>query len=86
MQAFGEQLQSYRHPSIPVRLVMCMKKRPNGNPEILLNWITPHQKWGIHSTYYRQPAHADAVSAGWPIVWMSERRRAKGRHRRQRLG
>jgi nitrate reductase alpha subunit len=21
----------------------------NGNPEILLNFITPHQKWGIHS-------------------------------------
>jgi nitrate reductase alpha subunit len=25
--------------------------RPNGNPEIVLNFITPHQKWGIHSTY-----------------------------------
>jgi nitrate reductase alpha subunit len=25
--------------------------KPNGNPEIALNFITPHQKWGIHSTY-----------------------------------
>ena len=25
--------------------------KPNGNPEIVLNFITPHQKWGIHSTY-----------------------------------
>ena len=26
-------------------------KKENGNKEIVLNWITPHQKWGIHSTY-----------------------------------
>ena len=26
-------------------------KRGNGNTEILLNFITPHQKWGIHTTY-----------------------------------
>jgi nitrate reductase alpha subunit len=25
--------------------------KPNGNKEIVLNFITPHQKWGIHSTY-----------------------------------
>src|SRR5690606_41749290 len=25
--------------------------KPNGNKEIVLNFLTPHQKWGIHSTY-----------------------------------
>jgi nitrate reductase alpha subunit len=32
-----------RHP--------CTTKPATANPEILLNFITPHQKWGIHSTY-----------------------------------
>ena len=25
---------------------------PNGEKELVLNWLTPHQKWGIHSTYW----------------------------------
>ncbi len=33
-------------------------KKPNGNKEIVLNWITPHQKWGIHSTYSDNLLHA----------------------------
>ena len=51
MQAFGEQLMSYR-PPINTRTIDYVKgKKSNGNTEIVLNWITPHQKWGIHSTY-----------------------------------
>ena len=30
-------------------------RRPNGNPEILLNFITPHQKWGMRFTYTKGP-------------------------------
>ncbi len=37
--------------------------KPNGNPEIVLNFITPHQKWGIHSHLHRQPDDADADRA-----------------------
>jgi nitrate reductase alpha subunit len=45
--------------------------KPNGHPEIVLNFITPHQKWGIHST------HSDnqimlTLSRGGPHVWISE--------------
>ena len=53
--------------------------------QIVLNFITPHQKWGIHSHLHRQPADADAVSRGGPIVWISEIDAQAGRHRRQRL-
>src|SRR3546814_3530912 len=28
-----------------------MQERDHGNPQVVLNFITPHQKWGIHSTY-----------------------------------
>jgi nitrate reductase alpha subunit len=48
-----------------------MNKKPNGNPEIALNWITPHQKWGIHSVY-TDTLHMQTLSRGGPIIWMSE--------------
>jgi nitrate reductase alpha subunit len=71
MQAFGEQLMSYR-PPINTRTVESVKgKKSNGNPEIALNWITPHQKWGIHSTYTDNLIML-TLSRGGPIVWMSE--------------
>jgi nitrate reductase alpha subunit len=46
-------------------------KKPNGNPEIVLNFITPHQKWGIHSTYTDNLLML-TLSRGGPIVWLSE--------------
>ena len=46
-------------------------KQPNGNPEIVLNFITPHQKWGIHSTYTDNLMML-TLSRGGPIVWISE--------------
>ncbi len=71
MQAFGEQLMSYR-PPINTRTIDYVKgKKSNGNTEIVLNWITPHQKWGIHSTYSDNLIML-TLSRGGPIVWMSE--------------
>jgi nitrate reductase alpha subunit len=37
----------------------------------VLNFITPHQKWGIHSTYTDNLLML-TLSRGGPIVWMSE--------------
>ena len=71
MQAFGEQCMSYR-PPVNTRTVDLIKdKKPNGNKEILLNWITPHQKWGIHSTYTDNLIML-TLSRGGPIIWVSE--------------
>jgi nitrate reductase alpha subunit len=39
--------------------------------EIVLNFITPHQKWGIHSTY-SDNLRMLTLSRGGPIVWISE--------------
>ncbi|MNR25975.1 Respiratory nitrate reductase 1 alpha chain [compost metagenome] len=37
----------------------------------MLNWITPHQKWGIHSTY-SDNLRMLTLSRGGPHVWISE--------------
>lgn len=71
MQAFGEQLIGYR-PPIKTRAVELMKDhKPNGNKEVVLNFLTPHQKWAIHSTYSDNLLML-TLSRGGPIVWMSE--------------
>ncbi|MFM6991094.1 MAG: nitrate reductase subunit alpha, partial [Rhodoferax sp.] len=51
MQAFGEGMTSYRPPVDLKTVNEMIDRKPNGNKEISLNFITPHQKWGIHSTY-----------------------------------
>ncbi|EII7298748.1 nitrate reductase subunit alpha [Vibrio cholerae] len=71
MRDFGESLIAYR-PPINTRTVHdIMGKKGNGNKEKALNWITPHQKWGIHSTYSENLLML-TLSRGGPIVWMSE--------------
>jgi nitrate reductase alpha subunit len=71
MQAFGEQLIAYRPPVSTKTVDMLKGAKPNGNKEIALNWITPHQKWGIHSTYSDNLIML-TLSRGGPIIWMSE--------------
>src|SRR5215470_5285284 len=68
---FGESFAVYR-PPIDTRTVSDMLgKRSNGQPEVALNFITPHQKWGIHSTYTDNLLML-TLSRGGPIVWISE--------------
>jgi len=71
MRAFGEALTSYRPPVTTKTWQKVHNQRSNGNTEIVLNWITPHQKWGIHSTYSDNLLML-TLSRGGPIVWISE--------------
>ena len=68
MRAFGETLCVWR-PPIDTRTTG--HRKPNGEKEIVLNFITPHQKWGIHSTYTDNLLML-TLSRGGPIVWLSE--------------
>jgi nitrate reductase / nitrite oxidoreductase, alpha subunit len=71
MRAFGEQLCVYK-PPVDLKTIDPMKGRhDNGNPEVVLNFITPHQKWGIHSTYTDNLLML-TLSRGGPIIWISE--------------
>ena len=71
MIAFGEGFSSYRPPVDLKTTAGIQGMRPNGNPEIALNFITPHQKWGIHSTYTDNLLML-TLSRGGPCVWISE--------------
>ncbi|HUW74865.1 MAG TPA: nitrate reductase subunit alpha, partial [Methyloceanibacter sp.] len=71
MRAFGEGLCVYRPPIDTKTVKPVIDRKPNGNTPIVLNFITPHQKWGIHSTYTDNLLML-TLSRGGPIVWMSE--------------
>ncbi len=71
MRAFGEALCVYR-PPIDTKTVAPMRGRlGDGRKSVVLNFITPHQKWGIHSTYTDNLIML-TLSRGGPIVWISE--------------
>ena len=71
MIGFGEGFMQYRPPVDTKTIAPMLGKKPNGHKEIVLNWITPHQKWGIHSTY-SDNLIMQTLSRGGPIVWLSE--------------
>jgi nitrate reductase alpha subunit len=71
MRAFGEGFCVYRPPIDTKTVKPVIDRRPNGNKTVVLNFITPHQKWGIHSTYTDNLLML-TLSRGGPIVWISE--------------
>lgn len=71
MRAFGEGFCVYK-PAVDLKTTAkLLGKQPNGNKEITLNFLTPHQKWGIHSTY-SDNLRMLTLSRGGPHVWISE--------------
>ncbi len=71
MSAFGEAFASYR-PPVDLKTTGAIENiKGNGNTEILLNFITPHQKWGIHSTYSDNLLML-TLNRGGPVIWLSE--------------
>ncbi len=71
MRAFGEGFCVYRPPIDTKSVKPVIDRKPNGNKSIVLNFLTPHQKWGIHSTYTDNLLML-TLSRGGPIVWISE--------------
>jgi nitrate reductase / nitrite oxidoreductase, alpha subunit len=72
MRAFGEGFCTWRPP---VDLKTITKEvntaEQNNEPFLTLNFITPHQKWGIHSTYSDNLLML-TLNRGGPCVWLSE--------------
>ncbi len=71
MRAFGEGFCVYRPPVDLKTVKPVIESKANGNPQIVLNFITPHQKWGIHSTYTDNLLML-TLNRGGPVVWISE--------------
>ena len=71
MLAFGEGFVTWRPPIDTRTVAQVAGKLPNGHPEIQLNILTPHQKWGIHSSYTENLLLL-SLNRGGPTIWVSE--------------
>ncbi len=71
MRDFGEGLCVYKPPINTKTIKPVIDKFGSGRKQVVLNWITPHQKWGIHSTYSENLLML-TLSRGGPVVWISE--------------
>lgn len=70
MLDFGEGFCAYK-PPIDLKATQTVAARLNGKKYLTLNWITPHSKWGIHSTYNDNLRMLNLFRGG-PTVWVSE--------------
>ena len=72
MRAFGETFVTWR-PPVDLKTITpdATKALANGEKHVVLNFITPHQKWGIHSTYSDNLLML-TLNRGGPVVWLSE--------------
>lgn len=71
MRVFGEAFCVYRPPIDTKTVNPVIEAKADGNPQVVLNFITPHQKWGIHSTYSDNLMML-TLNRGGPVVWISE--------------
>ena len=71
MRAFGETLAIYKPPVDTKNILPIINKKGEGKKQLVLCFNTPHQKWGIHSTY-SENLIMQTLSRGGPIVWVSE--------------
>jgi nitrate reductase alpha subunit len=70
MRDFGEAFCTYK-PAVDMLSTAEMMERIGDKPHLKLNWITPHGKWGIHSTYHDN-LRMLTLSRGGPHLWISE--------------
>lgn len=72
MRAFGEFFVTWR-PPVDLKTIGAEINRSarDGEKHVVLNFITPHQKWGIHSTYSDNLLML-TLNRGGPVVWLSE--------------
>ncbi|MDX6749784.1 nitrate reductase subunit alpha [Geminicoccaceae bacterium 1502E] len=71
MLGFGEGLCTWKPPVDFKAVAKVRGAVPAEGPELVLNFITPHQKWGIHSTYTDNLLML-TLNRGGPVVWLSE--------------
>jgi nitrate reductase alpha subunit len=65
-RAFGESLPTFK-PKVGPDMVAS---KPVG-PTVMLNWLTPHGKWHIHTTYY-DDLRMLTLSRGVEPIWLNE--------------
>jgi len=74
MLDFGEGLCAFRPPEdlgALTNLPAGLAKKLEGKKTLSLNWITPHSKWGIHSSY-QDNLRMLTLFRGGPYFWVNE--------------
>lgn len=74
MLDFGEGLCCYRPPEdlgALKNLPSAVKTKLDNKQALELNWITPHSKWGIHSSY-QDNLRMLTLFRGGPYFWVNE--------------
>ncbi|MFN3986356.1 MAG: nitrate reductase subunit alpha [Rhodocyclaceae bacterium] len=67
---FGEGLCTYK-PPVDLKAHEIIPDSVRRKPHLTLSWITPHSKWGIHSSYQDNLRMLNLFRGG-PYIWMSE--------------
>ncbi|MCC6861214.1 MAG: nitrate reductase subunit alpha [Bryobacterales bacterium] len=68
---FGEHLPTYKPKPLPKQYADLEFSRPAG-PSLMLNYLTPHGKWHIHSTY-GDNQRMTTLSRGVEPLWMNDK-------------
>jgi nitrate reductase / nitrite oxidoreductase, alpha subunit len=74
--ALGEQLPVYRPPLDMAALFGEPRLKDVGELGVTVRYLTPHNKWSIHSEY-QDNLFMLSLSRGGPTIWMSTRDAAK---------
>jgi nitrate reductase alpha subunit len=67
---FGEGFCTFK-PPVDFKAHEIIPASVRNKPHLTLAWITPHSKWGIHSTY-QDNLRMLTLFRGGPYVWLSE--------------
>jgi nitrate reductase alpha subunit len=70
MLAFGDGLPIFR-PPIDFAALGTVDVSIRGGKELVLNYITPHSKWSIHSTY-SDSAELLTLFRGGKVIWVND--------------
>ena len=68
---FGEHLPTYKPKPLPTQYADMKFTKPAG-PSLTLNYLTPHGKWHIHSTY-GDNQRMTTLSRGVEPVWINDK-------------
>ncbi|ASK62639.1 nitrate reductase subunit alpha [Virgibacillus phasianinus] len=71
MLDFGEGLPLYLPPLSHGPFLKNEKEVENNGKSITVRYLTPHQKWGIH-TMFTDTTNMSTLFRGWQTVWMNE--------------
>jgi nitrate reductase alpha subunit len=69
--AFGENLPTFK-PRAELRVTRDLEKSSRGPGTLVLNYLTPHGKWHIHSTY-GDTLRMKTLSRGCYPVWVNDK-------------